>query len=42
MWWAIPAVIGVAVISMAIPMILDYLAEKKEDENNDDRNNTNN
>lgn len=42
MWWAIPAAIGVAVISMAIPMTLDYLAKKKEDKNNDDGNDTNN
>lgn len=42
MWWAIPiSIIGV-VILVAIPMTLEYLAEKKEDKNNDDRNNTNN
>lgn len=42
MWWA--AIIGILapIICMAIPMILDYSAEKKEDKNNDDRNNTNN
>lgn len=42
MWWAIPvSIIGVAIL-IAIPMILDYSAEKKENKNNDDRNNTNN
>lgn len=38
MWWIGPAVIALAVISMAIPMTLDYLAEKKENKNNDDGN----
>lgn len=42
MWWAIPvSIIGVATL-IAIPMILDYSAEKKENKNNDDGNNTNN
>lgn len=38
MWWV--AIIGilVPVVCMAIPMILDYRAEKKEDKNNNDRN----
>lgn len=40
MWWAIPAVIATAIICMAIPMILDYRAEKKEDKENEHRNNT--
>lgn len=40
--WIIPAVIGLAVISMGIPMLLEYLSERKEDKNNDSKNNTNN
>ena len=35
MWWAVPLAIVSVVISIGIPMILDYLAEKKEDKNND-------
>lgn len=40
MWWA--AVIGILVpiVCMAVPMILDYKAEKERKEN-DDRNDTN-
>lgn len=40
--WIIFAVIGLAVMSMGIPMMLEYLAERKENKNNDDKNNTNN
>ncbi len=42
MWWTIPLVIALVVISVGVPMMLDYLAEKKEDKNNDDRDDTNN
>ena len=35
MWWAVPLAIAAVVISIGVPMILDYLAEKKEDKNND-------
>ena len=42
MWWTIPLVIVLVVISVGIPMTLDYLAEKKEDKNNDDKDDTNN
>lgn len=42
MWWATVVGILVPIVCISIPMILDYLAEKKEDKNNDNRNNTNN
>ena len=35
MWWAVPLAIVSVAISIGVPMMLDYLAEKKEDKNND-------
>ena len=35
MWWAVPLAIAAVAISIGVPMMLDYLAEKKEDKNND-------
>ena len=35
MWWAVPLAIVAVVISIGTPMLLDYLAEKKENKNND-------
>ena len=31
MWWAVIVAASAAVISMAIPMVLDYLAERKQE-----------
>lgn len=45
MWWAAIVAVLAAFVSMAIPMVLDYLADRKqekEDKSRDDKNDDNN
>jgi hypothetical protein len=37
MWWSIPVSIILVVILVAIPMILDYSAERRENKNDGDK-----